>query len=231
RALRDLQNRADADPETRAKAAETAHTIDRFLRLSPPVIDHDLIDLTTLQPALDWLGNRLRALEHQPDETTSTTCITEATTHLNSFREAVAQLPAEHLRVRELYDIADACAPAAPQTTAEAIAANWTVVSEPSEIPDDCETILWWSSCRNDSNETELWDPEETAALSRAGAQISTAAERERLRQAAALRGLRHAATLICFCADRVRGEETTLHPSLSRLAEDIAAAHPERFT
>src|SRR5699024_3545561 len=75
RALRDLQARADTDPETRAKAAETAHTIDRFLRLSPPVIDNDLIDLTPLQPALDWLGNRLRALEHQPDETTSTTFI------------------------------------------------------------------------------------------------------------------------------------------------------------
>src|SRR5699024_11235140 len=96
---------------------------------------------------------------------------------------------------------------------------------------DDCETILWWSSCRNDSNETELWDPEETAALSRAGAQISTATERERLRQAAALRGLRHAPHLICFCPDRIRGEETTLHPALSRLAEDITAARPERFT
>src|SRR5699024_6945169 len=111
RALRDLQDRADTNPEIRAKAAETAHIIDRLIRLSPPVIDHDLIDLTTLQPALDWLGSRLRALEHQPDETTSTTFITEAATHLNSFREAVAQLPAEQLRVRELFDIADACAP------------------------------------------------------------------------------------------------------------------------
>src|SRR5699024_3031983 len=230
-ALRELQDRGGTNPETSAKAAETAHTIDRLIRLSPPVIDYDLIDLTTLQPALDWLGNRLRSLEHQPDETTSTRFITEATTHLNSFREALAQLPAEQLRVRELFDIADACAPAAPHTTAEAIAAKWTVVTEPSEVPDDCETILWWSSCRTDGNETELWDPEETAALSRAGAQISTATERERLRQAAALRGLRHAPHLICFCPDRIRGEETTLHPALSRLAEDIAAAHPELFT
>src|SRR5699024_3427975 len=198
-ALRDLQDRADADPETRAKAAETAHTIDRLIRLSPPVIDHDLIDLTMLQPALDWLGNRLRALAHQLDETTTTTFITEATTHLNTFREALAQLPEGQLRVRELFDIADACAPAVPHTTAEAIAASWTVVSEPSQVPDDCETILWWSSCRSDSNETELWDLEETAALSRAGAQISTATERERLRQAAALRGLHHAPHLICF--------------------------------
>src|SRR5699024_9477026 len=191
RALRDLQDRADADPETRAKAAETAHTIDRLIRLAPPVIDNDHIDIMTLHQALDWLGSRLRSLEHQPDETTSTRFITEATTHLNSFREALVQLPAEQLRVRELFDIADACAPAAPHTTVEAVAADWTVVSEPSEVPDDCETILWWSSCRTGSNETELWDPEETAALSRAGAQISTATERERLRQAAALRGLR----------------------------------------
>src|SRR5699024_7780922 len=148
RALRDLQDRADADPETRAKAAATAHTIDRLIRLAPPVIDNDLIDIMTLHPALDWLGSRLRSLEHQPDETTSTRFITEATTHLNSFREALVQLPAEQLRVRELFDIADACAPAAPHTTAEAVAADWTVVSEPSEVPDDCETILWWSSCR-----------------------------------------------------------------------------------
>ena len=136
----------------------------------------------------------------------------------------------DELRVRELFDIADACAPAASHITAEAIAAKWTVVSEPSEVPDDCDTILWWSSHRNEGDETEIWDPEETA-LSRAGAQISTATERERLRQAAALRGIRHAATLICFCPDRIRGQETSLHPALSRLAEDIAASDPERFT
>src|SRR5699024_6012553 len=95
RALRDLQDRADADPETSAKAAETAHTIDRLIRLSPPVIDHDLIDLTTLQPALDWLGSRLGSLEPHPDERTSTRLITEATTHLKSFRHALVQLPPE----------------------------------------------------------------------------------------------------------------------------------------
>ncbi|WP_193069910.1 PD-(D/E)XK nuclease family protein [Brevibacterium aurantiacum] len=233
KALRDFHADADTDPEVKTKAAETAHTIDRLIRLSPPSVDNDLVDLTTLQPALDWLATRLRALAHHPGETaseTTTTFITEATTHLNSFREALAQLSERRLRVRELFDIADACAPAASHITAEAVAAKWTVVSEPSEVPDACETILWWSSCRSDSSETELWDPEETAALSRAGAQISTAAERERLRQAAALRGLRHAATLICFCPDRIRGEETSLHPALSRLAEDIAASDPERF-
>ncbi|SDS99035.1 PD-(D/E)XK nuclease superfamily protein [Brevibacterium sandarakinum] len=233
KALRDLHDDADTDPEVKAKAAETAHTIDRLIRLSPPSVDNDLVDLTTLQPALDWLASRLRALAHHPGETaseTTTTFITEATTHLTSFREALAQLSERKLRVRELFDIADACAPTAPHSTAEAVAAKWTVVSEPSEVPDDCETILWWSSCRSDSSETELWDPEETAALSHAGAQISTAAERERLRQAAELRGLRHAATLICFCPDRVRGEVTSLHAALSRLAEDIAASDPERF-
>src|SRR5699024_12155074 len=101
-ALRDLQERADTNPETKARAAETGHTIDRFIRLSPPVIDNGLTDLTTLQPALDWLGNRLRALAHQPDETTSTTFITEATTHLNSFREALAQLPRSEEHTSEL---------------------------------------------------------------------------------------------------------------------------------
>lgn len=233
KALRHLHGDADTDPEVKTKAAETAHTIDRLIRLSPPSVDNDLVDLTTLQPALDWLASRLRALAHHPDETaseTTTTFFTEATTHLNSFREALAQLSERQLRVRELFDIADACAPAAPHTTAEAVAAKWTVVSEPSEVPDDCETILWWSSHRSDGDETDIWDPEEAVALSRSGAQISSAAERERLRQAAALRGLRHAATLICFCPDRIRGEETSLHPVLSRLAENIAAANPERF-
>ena len=235
KALRDLGDHADNDPETRAKAAETAHTIDRLIRLSPPIIDNDFIDLTSLHPALDWLRRRLRSLAHQPGDTTTETAkaapfITEATNHLNSFREALAQLSADQLRVRELFDIADACAPATPHTTAEAVAAKWTVVSEPSEVPDDCETILWWSSHRSDGDETDIWDPEEAVALSRSGAQISSAAERERLRQAAALRGLRNATTLICFWPERIRGEETSLHPVLSSLAEDIAAAYPERF-
>ncbi|AZL06226.1 PD-(D/E)XK nuclease family protein [Brevibacterium aurantiacum] len=233
RALRDLHNQAGTEPVTRAKTAETAHNIDRLIRLSPPVIDNDFIDLATLQPALDWLASRLRSVAHQPGDATSATgpvFITEATNHLNSFREALAQLPTDQLRVRELFDIADACAPATPHTTAEAVAAKWTVVSEPSEVPDDCETILWWSSHRSDGDETDIWDPEEAVALSRSGAQISSAAERERLRQAAALRGLRHATTLICFWPERIRGEETSLHPVLSNLAEDIAAAYPERF-
>lgn len=236
RALRDLHNQAGTEPVTRAKTAETAHNIDRLIRLSPPVIDNDFIDLATLQPALDWLAGRLRALAHYPGDAmqainNTSDFITEATSHLSAFRDALAQLHAERLRVRELFDIADACAPAAPHTIAEAVAAKWTVVSEPSEVPDDCETILWWSSHRSDGEETEIWDPEEAAALSRSGAQISSAAERERLRQAAALRGLHHATTLICFCPDRIRGEETSLHPVLSRLAENIATAHPERFT
>ena len=123
KALRDFHADADTDPEVKTKAAETAHTIDRLIRLSPPSVDNDLVDLTTLQPALDWLATRLRALAHHPGETaseTTTTFITEATTHLNSFREALAQLSAETLRVRELFDIADACAPAASHITAEA---------------------------------------------------------------------------------------------------------------
>ncbi|MDN5587839.1 MAG: PD-(D/E)XK nuclease family protein [Brevibacterium sp.] len=235
-ALRDLKDRAEAAPETRAKAAETAHTIDSLIRLSPPVIDHDFLVLTTLQPALNWLADRLRALSHHPDDATSggtrvKAFIKEAAGHVDSFLEALAHLPAAELRVRELFDIADACAPTPSHITAEAIAAKWTVVSDPSEVPADSDTILWWSSHRNEGDETEVWDPEEANALSRAGAQISTATERERLHQAAALRGIRTAATVICFCPDRIRGQETSLHPSLSRLAEDIAVTHPGRFT
>lgn len=235
-ALRDLQDRADTDPETRAKAAETAHTTDRLIRLTPPVIDNDLVLLTTLHPALNWLADRLRALSHNPDDATPDSTrakafIAEAASHVDSFREALAHLPAEELRVRELFDIADACAPTAPHITAEAIAAKWTVVSDPAEVPEDCDTILWWSSHRNEGDGNEVWDPEEANALSLAGAQISTATERERLHQAAALRGIRTAATVICFCPDRIRGQETSLHPSLSRLAEDIAVTFPGRFT
>ena len=55
-ALRDLKDRCGRGPETRAKAAETAHTIDSLIRLSPPVIDNDFVVLTTLQPALELAG-------------------------------------------------------------------------------------------------------------------------------------------------------------------------------
>ena len=235
-AMRDLQDRADADLKTRSKVAETAHTIDSFIRLSPPVIDNDFVDLTTLHPAVNWLADRLRALSHHPDDTTPDSTrakafVAEVASHVDSFREAFAHLPAADLRVREIFDIADACAPTPSHTTAEAIAAKWTVVPDPSEVPADSDTILWWSSHRNEGDGTEVWDPEEANALSLAGAQISTATERERLHQAAELRGIRTAATVICFCPDRIRGQETSLHPSLSRLAEDIAVTYPKRFT
>ena len=68
KALRDFHADADTDPEVKTKAAETAHTIDRLIRLSPPSVDNDLVDLTTLQPALDWLATRLRALAHHPGD-------------------------------------------------------------------------------------------------------------------------------------------------------------------
>lgn len=105
KALRDFHADADTDPEVKTKAAETAHTIDRLIRLSPPSVDNDLVDLTTLQPALDWLATRLRALAHHPGETaseTTTTFITEATTHLNSFREARPTVRETAARARTL---------------------------------------------------------------------------------------------------------------------------------
>src|SRR5699024_8863927 len=54
--------------------------------------------------------------------------------------------------------------------------------------------------------------------------------DKERLRQAAELDGLRAAVDLICFCPETSRGEPVTLHPVISRLAEDIAAADGEHF-
>src|SRR5699024_8018915 len=72
KALQDLQSRADTSDKIRTKAAETARTIDHHLRVSPPVIDNGLIDLTTLQPALDWLASRLKALTKSANDTAET---------------------------------------------------------------------------------------------------------------------------------------------------------------
>src|SRR5699024_7653625 len=99
-----------------------------------------------------------------------------------------------------------------------------------SEVPAGAEMIVWWSSRRATQSEAETWDPAEVEALAAAVCRISPATERERLRQAAELRGLRSAHTLLCFCPDTVRGEEVSLHPVLSRLAESLAAADPEQF-
>src|SRR5699024_11566149 len=101
---------------------------------------------------------------------TSTTFITEAADHVASFRAALAHLPAENLRVRELFDIADACAPAAPHTTSEALAAPWTVVSDPSEVPEGTTTEIWWTASRAAGGEAEGWDHADAAALPEAGA-------------------------------------------------------------
>lgn len=236
-ALRTLHDRAQDNPKAATRAWETARTVDEFVRVSPPVIeDDDLITLASLRPALDWLAARLRALTHRTnaesratdDETLS--FITEAADHVASFREALVKLAMDTISVRELFDIAEACAPSSASTSPKAQAAKWTVVSDPAEVPEGTDTVLWWSSSRSDSNEPDLWDPVETAVLAQSGARVSTAPERERLRQAATMRGIRSAATMICFCPDRIRGEQTSLHPSLARLAEDIAATRSDQF-
>lgn len=235
RALAMLKARAHENPDTAAKAWETAQTLDSILRVSSPEVDDDHLSINSLQPALDWLSSRLRNLtlsqqKTATDNSTTVPFLAEASNHLASFRSALTALGVETVRVRELFDIAESCAPQSTHTTASAQAAAWTVVKDPSEVPTDAETIVWWSSRRPTQSEAETWDPAEVEVLAAAGCQISPATERERLRQAAELRGLRSAHTLLCFCPDTVRGEEVSLHPVLSRLAEGLATADLEQF-
>lgn len=236
KALETLKARAYEDPDTSETARETAQTLDSILRVSPPEIVEDHLTLDSLQPALDWLSTRLRKLTLRQQKTaqsshsTTATFLAEASNHIASFRAALTALDVDTLRVRELFDIAESCAPQSAHASASAHAAAWTVVNDPSEVPADAETIVWWSSRRTTQSEAETWDPAEVEALTAAGCQISPATERERLRQAAELRGLRSAQTLLCFCADTIRGEEVPLHPVLSRLAENLSAADLEQF-
>lgn len=234
--LQTLKERASDHPGTGPKAWAAAQVLDDFLRVSPPAIIDDELNLASLQLSLDWLATRLHKLTlrqpnaNGPADDTTAPFIADAAKHLDSFRRALAELGTESLRVRELFDIAESCAPSSGRTSAAAQAAAWTVVSEPSEVPTGTETIIWWSSHRNASSGAETWDPAEIDALADAGCRVSSATDRERLRQAAELSGIRAASTLLSFCPDSRRGETLALHPVLSRLAEDIAAADPAHF-
>ncbi|MGR6092106.1 PD-(D/E)XK nuclease family protein [Brevibacterium sp. CSND-B09] len=236
KALEILKARANEDPDTATKAWETAQTLDGLLRVSPPAVDDDHLAVSSLQPALDWLSTRLRKLTLRQQKTTqdargtTASFLAEASNHIASFRAALTALDVDTLRVRELFDIAESCAPQSAHTSVSAQAAAWTVVNDPSEVPTNAETIVWWSSCRTTQSEAGTWDSAEIEALAAADCQISPATERERLRQAAELRGLRSAKTLLCFCPDTVRGEGVSLHPVLSRLVESLTTADPEQF-
>ncbi|MGO2943467.1 MAG: PD-(D/E)XK nuclease family protein [Brevibacterium aurantiacum] len=241
-ALRALEDHALRHPDTASRAWDTARTLDEFLRVNPPQIHDDEITLKTLAPALDWLSTRLHRLKSghrangEPTRTNETqpdtdAFIAEAATHLDTFRAALGMIGPATLRTRELFDIAESCAPASPREADTAQAADWTVVTEPCNVPDGRDTIVWWACHRTGTATAETWDPAEIAALAEAGAHISSTADRERLRQAAELSGLRAAPNLVCFCPDTLRGDQLALHPTLSRLAEDIAVAHPGRFT
>jgi ATP-dependent helicase/nuclease subunit B len=236
KALEILKAHAHENPDTPTKVWETAQTLDSILRVSPPEVDDDQLTLNSLQPALDWLTTRLRKLTLRQQKTTqnargtTATFLAETSNHIASFRAALTALGVETLRVRELFDIAESCAPQSSHTTASAQAAAWTVVNDPSEVPTDTETIVWWSSRSTTQSENETWDPAEVEALAAAGCQILPATERERLRQAAELTGLHSAQTLLCFCPDTIRGEEVSLHPVLSRLAESLTTDDPEQF-
>lgn len=234
RALDQLKSRTAENSDTATRAWETAQALDGFLRTRPPAVDSDELDLASLDPALDWLATRLRRLsgnrtaDTAQDDTTE--LIAEAATHLASFRAAISRLGTNTIRVRELFDIAESSAPTATRVDAHAQAADWTVVTSPAEVPEGSDTVVWWCSQRSATSANETWDPDEVDALAQSGVRISTSTEKERLRQAAELDGLRAAVDLICFCPETSRGEPVTLHPVLSRLAEDIAAADGEHF-
>lgn len=235
RALETLKFRAHEEPDTATKAWETAQILDSLLRVSPPAVVNDYLAINSVLPALDWLSTRLRNLtlrqqKATEDHGTAAPFLAEASNHLASFRAALTALGVDTLRVREFFDIAESCAPQFARGSARAQAAAWTVVTAPSEVPADTETIVWWSSRRTRQSETEVWDPVEVDALTAAGCHVSPATERERLRQSAELRGLRSAQTLLCFCPDTLLGEEGSLHPVLSRLAESLATDDPEQL-
>lgn len=233
-ALDQLKSRTAENSEIATRAWETAQALDGFLRTRPPAIDSEELDLASLNPALDWLATRLRRLngnrtaDTAQDDTTA--LIAEAATHLASFRAAISRLGTNTIRIRELFDIAESSAPASTRSDGHAQAADWTVVTGPAEVPKDTDTVVWWCSQRSATSANETWDPAEFDALAQSGVRISTPTEKERLRQAAELDGLRTAVNLTCFCPETSRGEPVTLHPVLARLAEDIAAADGDRF-
>lgn len=234
RALDQLKSRTAENSDTATRAWETARALDGFLRTRPPAVDSDELDLDSLNPALDWLATRLRRLsgnriaDTAQDDTTA--LIAEAATHLASLRAAISRLGTNSIRVRELFDIAESSAPTATRSDGHAQAADWTVVTSPAEVPEGTDTVVWWCSQRSATSASETWDPDEVDALAQSGVRISTSTEKERLRQTAELDGLRAAVNLICFSPETSRGETVTLHPVLSRLAEDIAAADGDRF-
>ena len=234
RALDQLKSRTAENSEIATRTWETAQALDGFLRTRPPAIDSEELDLASLNPAMDWLATRLRRLngnriaDTAQDDTTA--LIAEAATHLASFRAAISRLGTNTIRVRELFDIAESSAPTATRVDAHAQAADWTVVTSPAEVPEGSDTLVWWCSQRSATSANETWDPAEIDALAQSGVRISTSTEKERLRQAAELDGLRAAVNLICFCPETSRGEPVALHPVLARLAEEIAAADGEHF-
>src|SRR5699024_5038628 len=116
RALAMLKARAHENPGIATKAWETAQTLDSILRVSSPEVDDDHLSINSLQPALDWLSSRLRNLtlsqqKTATDNSTTAPFLAEASNHLASFRSALTALGVGTVRVRELFDIAESCAP------------------------------------------------------------------------------------------------------------------------
>lgn len=218
---------AATTPDPRAQSAwAIAQTLDEFLRTDPVRVTDAGVHLDRLIAAVEWLGDRLRRLGGaQPSR-----YLTAAAAHVSAFLQTIELVGTDTLVVRELVDIVDACAPAATAAAAPAEAAPWTVVTEPSQVPDGAGTVLWWSAHNNGASARELWDPHEVAALAATGATVTPAAQHERLAQAAALRGLSRATHVCAFHAETVGGQERHLHPALVHLAGRFAQTRTDLF-
>lgn len=227
RALSELRTAAQTEDDRWAAAAwSIAQSLDGFLRTDPPTVAGNSVDVESITAAVGWLAQRVRALGGGEP----TRFVDIATAHISTFLDTLRLIGSRTLLIRELIDIVEACAPSATTPASPAHAAPWTVVTDPAHVPPDTETVLWWSAHSAETSQPHMWDNDEAVVLEAAGATITPAAQRERLVQAASLRGLSHATNLIAFCPGVVGGAEHRLHPALVQIAERYAQHRPDVF-
>ncbi|SLM99223.1 hypothetical protein FM105_10600 [Brevibacterium yomogidense] len=227
-ALFALRAAAQTDDDRRAVSAwSIAQSLDGFLRTDPPTVADNSVDVDSITAAVGWLAQRVRALGGGEP----TRFIDIATAHISTFLDTLRLIGSQTLLIRELFDIVEVCAPSAITPASPAHAAPWTVVTDPAHVPPGAETVLWWSAHSPETSQPHIWDDDEAVALETAGATIPTAAQRDRLVQAASLRGLSHATNLIAFCPGVVGGAERRLHPALIQIAEQYAQHRPDLFS
>ena len=107
-------------------------------------------------------------------------------------------------------------------------ASAWRVASDPGEIVDACETVIWWNFTDAGSPRTARWSTTEREALSERGVHLPLA-ETAHFREAASWQRPAAAARsrLIMVYPKRLHGEEAPAHPNLDELkaaAKDSAA-------